>query len=187
LNELFKGYGKWKVLTHFLENPNTGYHIKQLARILKASPASVSKAAKYLEKKDMLQMEEKGLAHIYRLNPENPIVPPLKKAYGISLVLSAKPAEKILETDPNTISLALIGSYADGSYDEHSDIDLLIITSSEKQKHLKAVEELEKTLGKKVSPSILRLSEWRSMAKKEDAFYKRTVENHILLYGSGLK
>jgi DNA-binding MarR family transcriptional regulator len=66
LIELFKKYVQWKILAHFMENPNTSFHIKQLARELAVSPASVSSAVKSFEKDGLLLKEEKGLAHIYR-------------------------------------------------------------------------------------------------------------------------
>lgn len=185
--ELFRQYVKWKILSHFLANPNTSFHIKQLARILKVSPASVSSAVKSFEEDGLLSKEEKGLAHIYRLDSDNSVVAPLKKAYGIAFVLSSKPKERFLEVDTNIISLAFFGSYAEGSFDEKSDIDFLIVTGAGKEMLVKAAKRLEDELEKEVSLSVLKLSEWRAMAKKGDAFYKRVVENHILLYGSGLK
>ena len=185
--ELFRTYVKWKILAHFLANPNTSFHIKQLSRTLDVSPASVSSAVKSFEEDGLLSKEEKGLAHIYKLDSDNSVVEPLKKAYGIAFVLSSKPKEKFLEIDPNIISIALFGSYADGSFDEKSDLDFLIVTSVRKELFIKAAKQLEEELEKEVSLSVLKLSEWRAMAKKGDAFYKRIVENHILLYGSGLK
>ncbi len=62
--ELFRQYVKWKILAHFMSNPNTSFHIKQLARIINVSPASVSGAVKSFEKDGLLLKEEKGLAHI---------------------------------------------------------------------------------------------------------------------------
>ncbi len=185
--ELFRKYVQWKILSHFLENPNTSFHIKQLARELGVSPASVGDAVKSFEKDGLLLKEEKGLAHIYSLSTDNSIVAPLKKAYGIAFVLSSKPKEKFLEIDPNIISLAIFGSYADGSFDQKSDMDFLIVTSTRKEILTEAAKKLEEELQKEVSISVFKLSEWRAMATKGDAFHKRIVENHILLYGSGLK
>jgi len=187
LIELFRTYVKWKILAHFLAYPNTSFHIKQLASILNVSPASVSSAVKSFEEDGLLSKEEKGLAHIFKLNFDNSLAEPLKKAYGIAFVMSSKPKEKILEIDSNIFSLALFGSYAEGSFDEKSDIDFLIVTNVRKEMFIKAAKRLEQELEKEVSLSVLKLSEWRAMAKKGDAFYKRVVENHILLYGSGLK
>lgn len=185
--ELFRTYVKWKILAHFLANPNTSFHIKQLARILNVSPASVSNAVKLFEKDGLLSKEEKGLAHIYRLDSDNSVIAPLKKAYGIAFVLSSKPKEKFLGIEPNIFSLALFGSYAEGNFDEKSDIDFLILTGSGKEMFIKAAKILEELLEKEVSLSVLKLSDWRAMAKKGDAFYKRIVENHVLLYGGGLR
>ncbi len=105
----------------------------------------------------------KILSHIYWLNFDNRVAAPLKKHTG-SLLCSHQNQEK----------------------NEKSDIDFLIVASKRKEKFIKAAKRLEE-LEKEVSLSILKLSEWRSMAKKGDAFYRRIVENHILLYGSGLK
>ena len=185
--ELFRKYVQWKILAHFMENPNTSFHIKQLARIIAVSPASVSSAVKSFEEEGLLSKEEKGLAHIYRLNSDNSVVAPLKKAYGIAFVFSSRPKEKFLEIDPHIISLALFGSYAEGSYDEKSDIDFLAVTPTRKENLIRTVKDIEEILKKEISISVFKLSEWRAMAKKSDAFYKRIVENHILLYGSGLK
>jgi predicted nucleotidyltransferase len=115
------------------------------------------------------------------------VVEPLKKAYGIAFVLSSKPKEKFLEIDSNIISLALFGSFEEGSFDEKSDIDFMIVTSERKEMFIKAAKILEEELEKEVSLSVLKLSEWRTMAQMDDAFYKRIVNNHILLHGSGLK
>lgn len=185
--ELFKKYVEWKILAHFLGNPNTSFHIKQLAKILHVSPASASSALKSFKEYGLLLKEERGLAHIYRLNADNSVIAPLKKAYGIAFVLSSKPKEEFLEADPGIISLALFGSYVDGSFDEKSDIDFLAVTSARKETFTKIIKRLEGKLKKEVSVSVFKLSVWRAMARKGDAFYKRIVENHILLHGSGLK
>jgi uncharacterized protein len=187
LIELFREYVKWKILAHFLANPNTAFHIKQLARILSVSPASVSNAVKLFEEEGLLSKEEKGLAHIYMLNADHQVIAPLKKAYGIAFVLSSKPKVKFLEIDSNIISLALFGSYANGSFDEKSDIDFRVVTPTKKEILIKAAKRMEEELQKEVSISVFKLSEWRTMAKKGDAFYERIIENHIPLYGSGLK
>ncbi len=185
--ELFRRYVGWRVMAQFLANPNTPYYIKELSRVIEISPASASSAVKSYEKEDLLSKEEKGLAHIYSLNMENPLVSPLRKAYGIALIFSSKPEEKFLVADPNMISLAFYGSYVDGSFDEKSDIDFLVVTPTQKEKFVAQIKKLEDELGREVSLSVFKLSEWRLMAEKEDAFYKRVTENHILLSGSGLK
>lgn len=184
--ELFDKYVDWKILGYFLSNPATDVYIKELSRKLKVSPASVSHAVKHFEANGFLIKDEKGLAHIYHLNEDHPVVKPLKKAYGIDLILSAYPKEAFINADPNIISLALYGSYANGSFDEGSDVDFLIVTASKKEKILDTIMVLEDKLGKEVNVSAFKLSEWLALAKKSDAFYKNVVANHVLLYGADL-
>ena len=184
--ELFVKYVRWKILAHFLGHPNSSFYVKEIARILGVSPGSVSTAVKSFEEWGLLTKEEKGLAHLYRLNGENALVPPLKKAYGLALILSSRPTEKYLEADRSIISIALYGSYSDGSFDERSDVDILIVTPYKREEIVGATRRLEEELEKNVNTSLFRLSDWRTMAKKGDAFYRRVVENHVLLYGSGL-
>jgi len=187
LIELFEKYVRWKVLAKFLANPNTSFHIKEVARALEISPASASSAAKYFEGFGLLVKEERGQAHLYKLDSEHCLAAPLKKAYGLTRVISSGAKEKFLGADNAMISLALFGSYADGSFDEKSDVDFLIVTPSGRERLVSAAKELEGRLGKEVGISVFKLSEWRLMGKKGDAFYRRVAGNHVLLYGSGLE
>jgi hypothetical protein len=45
---------------------------------------------------------------------------------------------------------------------------------------------LERDLGRPVNVSLFKLSEWRELLGKGDVFYKKVVQNHVMLYGSGL-
>lgn len=182
--ESFNRYMDLRVLGYFLLHPKRPIHIKALARALGISPMSVSHAVKLYEEKGYLLKEEKGLAHYYHLNIYSPIVGPLKKSYGLDFILSASPQEVFLKADPNIISLAIYGSYADGTFDEESDIDFLVVTASKKEKILDSIMELEDKLGKEVNVSAYNLSGWLALAKHSDAFYKNVAGNHVLLYGA---
>ena len=184
--ELFDKYVRWRILGHFLSHPNTSYYIKEVARMLGVSSGSVSTAVRFLSEGGLLIREEQDRVHPYRLNLDHPLATPLRKAYGLLVVLSSRPVERLLDADSNVVSIALYGSYADGSYDEWSDIDLLIVTSTKRDELLEAVAELESELGRTVNASIFKLSEWRELQGNGDVFYKNVVQNHVLLYGSGL-
>jgi predicted nucleotidyltransferase len=90
-----------------------------------------------------------------------------------------------LERDENIISLALVGSYADGSYDEKSDLDFLVITPSRKN-FADLGRKFEAEFGAGVNVTVFKLSQWRQLARSGDALYKKVVESHVLLCGGGL-
>lgn len=183
--ELFEKYVDWKILGYFMRCPASSFHVKELARTLRVSPGSTSAAVKRFESSGILIKEERGLAHLYKLNGGHPVIAAMKKAYGLMRVLELGPVERFLEVDENIISLALVGSYADGSYDEKSDLDFLVITPSRKN-FAELGRKFESDFGAGVNVTVFRLSQWRQLAKQEDALYKRIVEAHVLLYGSGL-
>lgn len=185
--ELFDTYVNWKILGIFLAHPNTQFYANEISKKLNVSPSSANNAVKYFAEKGYLKKEAKGYATLYRLNLDNSIVESLKRAYGLEFVLSIKPEDIFLKADPGILSIALYGSYANGIFDENSDIDFLVVTPSPKKLYLNPIKELEDKLDKEVNVSIFGLSEWRTLARNEDAFYKSVVANHILLYGAGLK
>jgi hypothetical protein len=185
--ETFNKYVDLKVLGFFLANPRTAMNVNELARTLRISPTSVNQAAKFFHSKGYLSKDEKGLAHYYQLDLNNPVVTPLKKAYGLDLILSSSPMEAFLNADENIISLALYGSFAGGDFDEDSDVDFLVVTPSKREMLMATIHELEGKLGKEVNVTVFKPGEWRAMAKNGDAFYKNVIKQHVLLYGSGLK
>jgi len=185
--DLFSKYAQWKILGHLLMHPNSKFHIKQMGRILGISPATVSSTLKDLEQYDLVDKEVVAQAHLYYLNLENPAVTSLKEFYGLMLVSSEKPEAAFLDADPDMLSLALYGSYAKGNYDDMSDIDLLVISNSDKSKYLAVVKDLEERLKRTVSISVFKLHQWRGLAKKKDAFYESVVQEHVLLFGSGIR
>lgn len=185
--ELFHKYADMRVLACFLSHPRTSYYKKELARKLNMSPSAVVRAVESFEGEGILLKEVRGKEHFFTLNAGSCVVPPLKKAYGLALVLSAKPVKAFLDADPELISLALYGSYARGDFDERSDIDFLVLTHTDKMKLLPALKSIEDFLGIEANITVFRLSEWKSLADSRDAFYKNVVSDHILLHGSGIK
>ncbi len=190
---LFEKYVDLKILGLFIQNPNSEYHVKEIARRLGISPASVSHAMKYFEDMGYLIKEEKGLAHIYHLNLEHPVIVSLKKAYGIALIQSANPVEAFLSADPNIVSFALYGSYSDGTFDEHSEVEFLAVAPSavDKFSNTKKFSEIRKSMEEKihrpVSIFVATMSIWSTMKSANDPMYNRIVNNHVLMYGNGIQ
>lgn len=185
--ELFQKYADMKVLACFLSNPRTAFYKKELSRKLEMSPSAVVRAVEAFDREGVLHKEIRGREHFFTLNQESCIVPPLKKAYGLALVLSARPEKAFLEADPGLISLALYGSYARGDFDERSDIDFLVLTHTDKTGLLPTLKEIEKSLDREANLSVFRLADWKAMADSGDAYYKNVVRDHIILHGSDIK
>ena len=184
--ELFKESASLTLLAFFLKNPSNQFYVKELARRLGLSPSSVSIATRKFELDGILESEERGLAKFYRLNNGSPLVRAFKVTYALARLQDAKLVERFLGADSSAISIALYGSYASGTYDERSDLNLLVLSQREREVFEKPLRELEERLGLRIGLEVLKLGRWKELAKANDPLYRNIVSNHVLLFGSSL-
>ncbi|MCK5291112.1 MAG: nucleotidyltransferase domain-containing protein [Thermoplasmata archaeon] len=171
-------------MEHFLKNPTTQFYIKELSRMLEISPRSALEAMKMFGSENILIKEEIGLAHLYRLNNELPLVKSLKRMHILFLLHENEFVEKAVTIDENMISLVLYGSYSSGDYDERSDLDLIMITQKDKSEFDGLATDMEESLSVPVSIEVFTLANWKRLAKRGDAFHSDVVREHVLLFGS---
>ncbi|UCE74940.1 MAG: nucleotidyltransferase domain-containing protein [Methanomassiliicoccales archaeon] len=183
--ELFEKYVDWKILAHFLEHSSQSFYVKELARILDVSPGSVSSALIRFKKWGLVDKEEKGQIHLYKLNNELVIIKELKKSFMLMKLQEMAFVDKLLRIDDNIISIALYGSYATGEYDDKSDLDILLIAPKKLDLN-EFIEHIEKKLKKIVSIEVFSIGQWNKLKEREDPFYSNVMINHILLYGGEL-
>ena len=171
----FKG---WVILSFFLKT-NKEIHVKELARQLKVSPQTANYYLKFYKKEGILKERRKGNLLLYSLM-DNSLTRQLKIVYILDILFDFS---KNFCKENNITSLALYGSHASGTYDENSDIDLLVISQNKRLK-LEEIKRLEKRLRKEVKIEVFSLGEWRSLKNKKDKFIQSLLSNYILLYGA---
>jgi len=184
VSQIFQSNLTWKILIYFLSHPSSEVYVKELARLLRVGPTSANNALRTIEKIGLLQMQERARSHFYSLNNESAIVKFLKVAYFLARLEDAELVSKLLEVDEGLVSLCIYGSFADGTFDERSDLDILIISQKEKSVFNSVVSEFENSLGLEINIEVFTLSKWRSFKKKDRGFYQEVAASHILLYGS---
>lgn len=183
--ELFEKYVDWKILAYFLEHPSSSCYVKELARILDISPGSASSSLKRFKEWGLMEKEEKGQIHLYKLNNELAVVRELKTTFMLMQLHTIGFVNKLLKKDDNIISIALYGSYATGEFDEKSDLDVLLIAPSKLDLN-EFIERIEKKLKRVVSIEMFSLGQWNKLKEQGDPFYNNVMMNHILLYGGEL-
>ena len=154
-------------------------HVRELARRLKISPQTANHYLKFYEKGNVLRKRKQGNLLLYSLN-NNCLTKQLKIFYITDVLFEFS---KRFVKENNITCLVLYGSHAFGTYDESSDIDLLII-SQQKNLKLDEIKDLERKIGKEVKMQIFSLGEWRRLKRKKDSFAQSVLSNHILLYGA---
>ncbi len=181
---LFEKYAELKIL-RFLLLKNEALHLNEISRQTKTSPSTVSKLLNGLEKDGLIQRKIIGNTHVFKMKNEAPIVKHLKVLINISIIMENQLVEQILGIDSNANSIVLYGSFANGTNDNKSDVDILTLTNS--NAHLDdAARFFEKKTGIPTNIEKFSVLTWKKCKEKNKAFYDSVKANHIALYGGEL-
>ena len=176
----FKG---WTVLSFFLENPEKQIHIKGMAKQLGISPRTADVFLQLYCSSGLLVKEKMANAIFFRFG-SNALVRQLKIFFSTAKIFESGFTEAIAK-EMHFNSIALFGSYAKGTNDSNSDIDLLIIANEQKMPQ-KSLEALKKSFPAEINAIIMPLAKWRQKVKEENGFAKSVLRSHIILAGSEL-
>ncbi len=167
-----------KVLGIFSQYPLRVFSAREIARLIKKSHPTVSKALEKLNRLGLVsrQFQENlsgfGVNVLWKANRVGAKYRLFKKIANLQQLYACNLIEKIAsETSPNAI--VLFGSYSRGEDTEESDIDLFVV-SKEKQLDL---HKYERQLYRKIN---LTFESDPSRLKKE---FANNLANGIVLYG----
>lgn len=177
--QLYQKNNNMRVLTHFLQDPYTGFYLREVARELNMSPMTVKRALELLTQDGLLiKYSEKNLV-LFKGDIDNPSFRYQKIALNISIV-NEDPSIKVLKGSEGLISLILYGSVAKGTDAPDSDIDLLIISATGKKKWDRGLY----IKGRELSISMMRPEKWANESRKNRAFYLEVLRYGIPLFGN---
>ena len=182
MKKLFTKYAPWKILTHFAAHPDSEFYVNEIARKLNLSYGMCSISLRELQKNGWFTRRELGRAHYYRIN-DNYMTRKFKQFVSLHSIFESKLISEINKQMPGVISIVLYGSFADGTYSEKSDMDILIIAPA-KTKPL--LDKIEKALNTEINIQIFSLGQWIKMKDDNKGFYESVIRNHVLLYGGEL-
>jgi len=185
IDQMFERYKDWKLLKIFLSNPDKSFYTKEISRNTGLGSGTVNNFLKNIYKDKILKKEIVGNVHLYQLNNESTIAKQMKILNIIIELKKAKFVEEFTKDDDTIISIILYGSYANGEYDSKSDIDVLLLASKKKQ-FTNSIQKLESKIKKTLSIQLLTIADWQKLKEKDKIFYESVIQNHIVLYGSGL-
>lgn len=197
-----------RVLGWLLSHPSSAPGINELARNAGVSPASAKQYVDILLKDRIVSKQKAGTAHLISLNNEYVLVQEMKRAFLVARLLEAGIAEGIDTATgndsgaqlvsgvsestsrytlsrgiaPGCSTLAVYGSGARGTYDEASDIDLLVI-GEESCVSYDAVQAAEEALGFELQVTVIPWYRWESLRESDDIFARNVICDHILLGG----
>ncbi len=162
-----------------LAAPNTPFSVRGLAKEAKLSPGASGTALNCMLAKGMVSLKTIGKTHQYQANLESALCRQWKILFNLDKITDSKIVEEIVKRIPTIQSVLLYGSFAKGTNDEKSDIDLLVIVHHPTKTDLGFANRLKK----EANLSVLSLTEWRRKAVQNKVFYENVILDCIALFG----
>jgi len=175
-----------KLLTYYFTQTAARHHLRELAGRLKVDPSNLSKELGRLEREGLFRAEVSGRQRYFQLNRAYPLFKEVRsivaKTIG-AVPLIAESLKKIGGID----EAYLYGSFPRGRQDAVSDIDVLVIGTPRGRVLAKAVQKLERQLGREINYTVLAVKEFKSRRNRKDAFLAGVWRNRrVCLIGRPL-
>ncbi|MFH0906225.1 MAG: nucleotidyltransferase domain-containing protein [archaeon] len=170
---------KEQILELFFKNTEKEYYVREIARILKKAPTTISKYLKELEKEGLLIAESKFNHLIFRSSKNNKFRE-IKAQYNLNFLNNSGFIDYLTKefNEPNAI--ILFGSFAKGEDIETSDIDLFVQSPLKKQIKL---EEFEKKLKREIQIFIYNKEETNKLKRNNSELFNNIINGKII-YGN---
>ena len=188
-----------KIISVFMPELISEFNIREIAKKAKISYDAAYRHVKYLVEKNILKVKRVGKTLVCSLNLYN--ISTRKYLEKISIAkteeflkkdvvlrkLLNELVEKLKKAAPDQLlCVVLFGSYARGEQTEHSDLDVLVITSTFKVsgKLKRECGGIEYKHGVAIAPLITTASEFKKMLKSKERMVAHEIQRDgIVLYG----
>jgi len=180
-----------KIIQYFGKNLKKEKTIRQISLETKIPYMTANRKIKELAKNNIITLKKQGKATICTLNTDNPLTKQhlilAEEEYKNELIRKKPLLKKICQIFPeNNYSAVLFGSYAKGTEQKHSDIDIAFINQNLKkiQNELQTIEQIHDI---EINTMHFTKKQFQNMLKtKEENIGKQILQNHIILYNPEL-
>ena len=183
LQKLFSSKARVRLLNTFFLHPEGSFYLRELERMTGEDYKSISNELRNLETIGLLHSNKSGNMKYFHLNQDFLFFNELKSIFFKTMGAAALLKQVLYDIE--VIESAFIyGSYASGTENDKSDIDLMVIGKCKMENILKLLRVPEKTLGREINVSLYERSEIRKRIKKQDPFITKIIaEEKIMLKG----
>lgn len=188
---------KYRMLAPFLDAPSKERYGREIERNVDLSHERVVSYLKELVKEKVLTGEKKGRQVFYSVNKRNDAVKKIMSSLeyerkqefllrnkGIAVLLNELKKEMVSAQEGRAHFIVLFGSVARGEARPGSDIDLLVVSTSENEPEeiRDIIKKREKISGRNISLHFILLNDLKRFWHKEP-IYKNIWRERIVLYG----
>ncbi len=141
-------FKEFDMLKLFFEEPNREFSVREVARLVKVSPATASKQLNELVEKDILKERKERIFNLFKANLESYNYKDLKVYYSIRRLRESGLIDAINKRFLKP-TIVLFGSISNGLDTETSDIDIAIISEFH-DLEFPEIKEFEKRLNRRI-------------------------------------
>ncbi len=165
-----------RLLSYYFTNPKAIHYLRELAGLLEADPANLSRELARLERAGLFLGEHRGRQKYFRLSPAHPLYAELRSIV-LKTVGAVEQLRKALAGIRGIQESYLYGSFARDQQDAASDIDVLIVGRPDASQLELAIRALERRLGREINYTLFGPEEFRSRLAGRDAFLEKVWQD----------
>lgn len=178
---LTKSKIRQRIILLFIYNQGKEFYLSEIAKEIHSSPGTTQRELEKLLQNDFLLFKKKANLSFYMLNKQYSLLEEVesivKKTIGIEFMLK----NRLVQIE-NIEFAFLYGSFVKGGMKSDSDIDLFVIGRIKEDPIFKAVEEVEKIIGREINYHLSGKEEFLKR-KSQNYFLKDILTHTTLLVG----
>ena len=184
LHLLFGDY-RQRVSAQLLLQPDSGFHVRELARQTGTTPGTLTRELGKLAGVGLIRRSKIGNQVRYQANRDNPVYAELaslfRKTAGATAQLAAA-----LQPLADRIHVAFVyGSYARGTESAGSDVDVFVLGDVGFAELVQALHPVQQSLQREISPVLYAPAEFKAKLRARDAFARELLAKpKLFLIGS---
>lgn len=180
IHKLFSTKERERVLTYIFDNPSKAHRVRDVAKTLSISVGGISGFFAFLKKHKVL----KRSGNEFYVNIDNPLTKTSKVVLNVASI-AITPLKKI----PACVGIGLYGSWANGTNNENSDIDIWVrVEKKVKEEIIAGVSRKTKEKMKRNVQLLIIDPEKNKLLRDNDPiFYYSLIYGSVVLHGKSLQ
>ena len=168
LQKLLGSQGRAEILKNLFTSEHKCVHLRQLARLSGLSAPVLLRELNQLLTLKLVVAQKDGNRVNYSANADSPLFPIL-----CELVMKTEGAAEILKkafADSSASIIFIFGSYAKGTADADSDIDLFVIGDCGLRSVTRHIHAVAGEIGQEINPYVITQNDFRTRLQNHDHF-----------------
>ena len=167
------------ILQLYFSHPEKKYYLRELERKLGFPVQNIRRELLNLEKTGMFKKERSGKQVYYYLNMKSPIYTDMSNIISKTIGIEIQLKDSLIQMD-GIIKAFIYGSFASGTQDSLSDIDILIVGDIYEDDLIEKISRLEQIFEREINYQIYNNREFKEKSEDENSFISKILSKPVI-------